>query len=238
MTATAHILADGARDLFELVPIILFVVLGIVVHSIKKRAARRAWEAQRQRPEQRPGQPAQSARQVTREQAGYGQRPQDGGQPQPGRPQPGQTARPAGPPPAPPPRPDLELAREALRSMGLIVEQPTQRAPQADQPVALTPVEPQTIRVEEELKLQRRRERKLDAQRRKRLAPRKVPEADSAAIEGRILKVRPGQEAAHDVATGVIVDLSRAESLRRAIIFHEIFSAPKALREGKEMWDV
>ena len=234
MTATAHILADGARDLFELVPIILFVVISIVVGILRKSAAQKAGQARRSHAEQ-------EGREQPARRDGYariGQVPQAGRQPQPGRPHPGGTARPAGPPPAPPPRPDLELARETLRSMGLIVEQPTQQAPQAGQPVTLTPVEPQPIRVEEELRVQRRRERKLDADRRKRLAPRKVPEADSAAIEGRILHVRPGQEAAQDVPTGVIVDLSRADRARRAIIFHEIFSAPKALREGKEMWDV
>ena len=65
-----------------------------------------------------------------------------------------------------------------------------------------------------------------------------MPEADSAAIKGTILQVRPSQEAAHDLPTGPAVNLSSPERARRAIIFHEIFSAPKALRQGKEMWDV
>lgn len=33
------------------------------------------------------------------------------------------------------------------------------------------------------------------------------------------------------------VDLSRRSQARQAIIYHEIFSPPKALRTGKEMWD-
>ena len=224
MTATAHILADGARDLFELVPIILFVVIGIVVGIIRKSAAHKAEQARRSRAEQPPKQPDRAARQ-----AGYARVGQ-------ARPQPGRTARPPGPPPAPPIGPDMELAQQALRAMGLIPAGP--QPSEAGQPVVLTPVEPASIRVEEELKLQRRRQRDLEAHRRKRLAPRKATEAHFAAIEGRILQVRPDQEAQQDLPTGPVVNLSSAERARRAIIFHEIFSAPKALRQGKEMWDV
>lgn len=228
MTATLHILARGARDLFELVPIILFVVISIVVGIIRKSAAQKAEQARRSGAEQPPKQPDRAARQ-----AGHARSGQTGQ----AHPQPGRTTRPPGPPPAPPPIGlDVELAQQALRAMGLIPAGP--QPSEAGQPVVLTPVEPASIRVEEELKLQRRRQRDLEAQRRKRLASRKVPEADSAAIEGRILQVRPDQEAAHDLPTGPAVNLSSAERARRAIIFHEIFSAPKALRQGKEMWDV
>lgn len=35
-----------------------------------------------------------------------------------------------------------------------------------------------------------------------------------------------------------MVDLGRADEARRAIIYHEILSPPKALREGGEMWEL
>ena len=33
------------------------------------------------------------------------------------------------------------------------------------------------------------------------------------------------------------INLSSHSQARRAMLYHEIFSAPKALRSGKEMWD-
>ncbi len=209
MTAALHILARGEGDVIELAVIVLIVVVSIVVSIIKKVAASRAEEARRQRPQQA----------------------------QPRRPQPGRTAGPAGPPPAPPQiGPDVEMAQQALRAMGLIPARP--QPYEAEEAVVLTPVEPESIRVGEELELEHRRQRGQEAQRRKRLAARKVPEADSSTIEGTILHVRPSQEPGVTAWTGPSVDLSSPARARRAIIFHEIFSAPKALRQGKEMWDV
>jgi hypothetical protein len=34
------------------------------------------------------------------------------------------------------------------------------------------------------------------------------------------------------------LNLDNVQQARRAIVFHEIFSAPKALRKGSEMWDL
>lgn len=231
MTAALYILARGGSDLFELVPIILFIVISIVVGIIQKRA-RKAQEDQRFRAQQRPPEaPARAVRQVPHTRTGQTHRP-----PQRGRPQPGRTARPAGPPPVPPLEPGVEMAQQALRAMGLIPAEP--EPSRAEQLVELTPAEPEPVRVEEELQMQRRRQEKLEAQRGKRLAAPKVPEADSAVIKGRTLQDRPDQEPGAGAATGPSVDLSSPERARRAIIFHEIFSAPKALRQGKEMWDV
>ena len=36
----------------------------------------------------------------------------------------------------------------------------------------------------------------------------------------------------------VDLDLTEADQARRAILYHEILSAPKSLRVGKEMWDL
>ncbi len=43
-----------------------------------------------------------------------------------------------------------------------------------------------------------------------------------------------------EVAAGpaVQIDLSAREAARQAIVFHEIFSAPKALRKETEMWEM
>jgi hypothetical protein len=231
MTAALYILARGVDDLFELVPIILVAAIAIVVSIIKKVAARKAEEAQRQHRQRPPEASAQGVRQVTHPRSGQTHRP-----PQHSRPQPGRTAGPAGPPTPPPIEPEVELAQQALRAMGLIPAEPQPSG--AEQLVVLTPAEPASVRVEEELEVQRRRQSKLKAQRHKRLAAPKVPEADSAVIKGRTLQVRPSQEPAVTAWTGPSVDLSSPEKARRAIIFHEIFSAPKALRQGKEMWDV
>ena len=217
MTAALYILARGDGDGFELVMIVLIVVVMFVVSIIKKVAASRAEEARRERPQQRPQQQPR--------------------QQQPRRPEPGRTARPAGPPPAPPQvSPDVEMAQQALRAMGLIPARP--QPSEVEEAVVLTPAEPESVRVGEELEQEHRRQRSAEAQRRKRLARRKVPEAHLAAIEGTILQVRPGQGPRVTVPTGPSVDLSSAARARRAIVFHEIFSAPKALRQGKEMWDV
>lgn len=240
MTAALDILADGVEDLFEFFFFVVIAVIFAVVSIIKKLGARRAEEARRrilqqrsqQRPQQQPKQPARRAPQATGVQAGR--------QPQPHRPQPQpgvRPARPAGPPPAPPQiGPDMELAQQALRAMGLMPARP--QPSKAEEPIMLTPAEPESVRVDEALRQERRRQRDAEAQRRKRLASPRVAEADSAAIESRILKVHPGQGDAQDLPTGPAVDLSSADRARRAIVFHEIFSAPKALRRGKEMWDV
>ena len=46
-----------------------------------------------------------------------------------------------------------------------------------------------------------------------------------------------GQTEQPAVRTLLEVDLSRRSQARQAMIYHEIFSSPKALRSGKEMWD-
>ena len=98
----------------------------------------------------------------------------------------------------------------------------------------------QTVRVSEELRLRQQRQTQLEADRQKRLATRISPESDTKAIEARLVSVRP---AAADTAprriseVGVVLQLNTPAEAKRAIIMNEIFSPPKALRKGGEMWD-
>jgi len=99
----------------------------------------------------------------------------------------------------------------------------------------------EVVRVRQELHLQKQRRGKLEAQRRRRMSALGPPEADTAAREPRLRSIRP---AAADVAqpaptfvAGAGISLLRPGEARKAIIMHEILSAPKALRQDAEMWD-
>ncbi|MBL7222208.1 MAG: hypothetical protein ISS69_19010 [Phycisphaerae bacterium] len=81
----------------------------------------------------------------------------------------------------------------------------------------------QTVRVSEELQLRQKRQAQLEKDRQKRLGVRTSPESDTAPRQ--ISEV------------GVILNLQTPADAQRAIILHEIFSPPKALRQGGEMWD-
>ena len=69
-------------------------------------------------------------------------------------------------------------------------------------------------------------------------------EADTAAIEARLVSIRPAVrrdeitvEAIKPVA-GVTVDLTDRRRAREAIVFHEILSPPKGIRSQPEMWEM
>lgn len=55
-----------------------------------------------------------------------------------------------------------------------------------------------------------------------------------ARIAPRAARMPPGQRQVQPAAG---VAFGNVQQVRRAIIYHEIFSPPKALREGQEMWD-
>lgn len=112
------------------------------------------------------------------------------------------------------------------------------------------PPEPEMMRVTDELRHEQERRQRGELQRRRRMAARQSPEADTGAIEGRLVHVRPKTAAPAAPALGadparlgqpagaaVQVNLSDPEEARRAIIFHEILAQPKALRRAPEMWD-
>ena len=86
---------------------------------------------------------------------------------------------------------------------------------------------------------QQRRLRMIQQQRATRLVADVPSEADTAAIEARLLSIDSARrEGVVRDRAAVTVDLHHREQLRKAIIYHEIFSPPKALRQGAEMWDM
>ena len=102
------------------------------------------------------------------------------------------------------------------------------------------PAAEQTVRVSEELHLRQQRQAQLDGDRQQRLASRKSPESDTNAIEARLVSVRPDQgdtSPGRISKVGVILQLKTRDDAQKAIIMHEIFSPPKALRKGREIWD-
>jgi hypothetical protein len=121
-------------------------------------------------------------------------------------------------PPAPP-RPPIEaLAEQARRVFG--VRQAPQAVPQAEQELVLEPAEAKPVR---------HVRRRAKATRRK---PGGLAEAGPAGTEARQpppAQVGPTRE--------VALDLSRLDAARRAIIYHEVFSGPKALRGEPEPWE-
>ena len=100
--------------------------------------------------------------------------------------------------------------------------------------------EEQAVRVSQELRMRQQREAQLEAERQRRLAARQSPQSDSNAIEARLVSVRPAEAetAVRQISEiGVILQLDTPAEAQRAIVMHEIFSPPKALRQGGEMWD-
>ena len=124
--------------------------------------------------------------------------------------------------------------RQQTRARARRTVQPTRPAP----PPAPQPE--QGVRVSEELRLRQQRQVKLDKDRQKRLTSRASPESDTNAIEARLVSVHPAQgdtPPGQISKVGVIPGLRTLDDARKAIILHEIFSPPKALRKGGEMWD-
>lgn len=98
----------------------------------------------------------------------------------------------------------------------------------------------QQVRVGEELRRQQERRSREDRHRQERLAEYQPPESDAAAIADRIVTVQPKLSVAvvEEHEQGELqVNLSDAAAARSAILFSEILSRPKALRESDEMWD-
>ncbi len=95
-------------------------------------------------------------------------------------------------------------------------------------------------RVEQELQRLRIRQQKLEAQRAKRLSLRGEPYNETTqAIETRVLHVPAAQmETAQAAGPATGLHLMDPHQAKAAIVFHEIFSPPKALRGEAEMWDM
>ncbi len=239
MIGELNILAVGDfGDMITLIFVIIVVALSILAKLgekwMRRQAEQKAEEARRQREAR--GEPARTDEPLT------GPRPQPPrrrAQPLPmqrraselPQPPPGQRRQPTPPPHRTPYQPAPQPTPEPVEF------EPVEFEPVELEPVELEPVEPTPARrparraqkprristAEDEIAQLQSRLRKLEGLHQKRLAARKPTEADTT----RAMRER----------LGPLVDLSNFDRARVAIVFHEIFSPPKALREGGEVWD-
>jgi len=129
------------------------------------------------------------------------------------------------------PQPVLKPVAPAGRPQAARPAPPSaRRAQQRQQPRART--------VEEEIGRLREHLRKLERLRADRMEVETPLEADTAAIEARLLRIHPAIITPSASGRGLGVDLSDLAAARSAIVYHEIFSPPKALREGPETWEL
>jgi len=118
------------------------------------------------------------------------------------------------------------------------------RRPQAPRPAPLPtrahrqPQQSRPRTVEEEIGPLQAHMRKLEQLRARRMEMEAPPEADLAAIEARLLRIKPPPIATAPSGQRLQVNLVDLAAARSAIIYHEILSPPKALREGPEMWEL
>jgi len=207
-----------AKTNIDVIGLVIFVVIAAVASLFQWLAKQRQEEKRKQQ---------QSAAKGAGEQA---ERPGQGAQP-------GQ-----------PPRQVAQLTRQMPRAQ----RQAGQRMQPPPPPIRTKPKPPRPVVLEdrpedlgagaiEAQKRQAARLRKQEQQRHRRLAARKSPEADTAAIEAHLLHIRPG--AGPDDGQGISylapeLNLAQRDALRRAILYHEIFSPPKALRQDRELWEI
>ena len=135
-----------------------------------------------------------------------------------------------------------EAAR--LRTAGPLAARP-QQPPRPQQQLIPTIRPPQPAaaaaavgaNIEQEMdRLQQRRD-SLEQLSSKRLSMLSPAEADTAAISARLVSIRPGQADLREHVARSLVELNDPATARAAIMFHEIFSLPKAMRHEAEMWD-
>ena len=197
-------LAKGADDLWQIIPLLIFVVIGVIGGIAKKAMARREEQQRRQLPREEPVGPQETAQPQEREVAS---RPPAIGQ----------------------------IPRQG-QAVGTPLE-PTYSRLRRPQPVAVAvgreaPPAPQEAR---RLQQQRMLQRGVRVQTHQQ--PMVAPLAEPVAAHHRVA------EAQEPVASGVPVvlaglNLKDAQELRRAIVCHEIFARPLALRVGPQMWDL
>lgn len=119
---------------------------------------------------------------------------------------------------------------------------PRQAAQRFARPQSIVPqraVAQDEISVDEEVRSRQRRRKLLDQKQQERLSARQPTEADTAAIESRLLSIKPATiEPAQQLARPRIrVDLRAPQNAREMMIYHELLSPPKALRTDPESWE-
>jgi hypothetical protein len=104
------------------------------------------------------------------------------------------------------------------------------------------PQEEDEDRVADDLRQERERRRRKDLERQQRLAAYRPDEADTAAIEKRLVSVRSpliddttGQM--QQAAGGLQMNLKNPSAARNAVVMHEILGPPKALQNEQTLWE-
>jgi len=220
MTTIPEILAES-DGYIQVIGLVVLLILGAVASLIQKLAEKR----QQQRAEQARLRQAQRSPQAVPEAS------------QP--PAPAGEARPAARrQPAEPPRltPAEQIARAMQEALGITVQVP------AAEP---SPSRSASRQISDLERARRRAvaKRREALQRRKKKKKRSASEGlhPSPGVEhtpGRLVPSvdEASRESQAPQPTGL--NLRDAEQAKRAIIYHEIFSTPKALREGPEMWEL
>ncbi|MFP3936702.1 MAG: hypothetical protein ACLFVW_00080 [Phycisphaerae bacterium] len=244
MNITPDILAQGEGAEWVQVVFVLLVVAASAIWSwLRKTAERRADEEDLQRRRQQQGQQGASGEQADqkrykpippRQQQSPAHREQR-------RPAPTaqQQQRPLQPPPRPAPQAQSQTP-EALRAAQTVRQQ--QLANMRQQEAERRRRQREAIRQQQQKQLELKRRRHA-VQQRTATRRRKTASKSSAGLAklrgltgmGGRSSTRPaGQEGPRSFG----VSLGSTADARRAMVYHEIFSRPKALRRGPELWDI
>jgi hypothetical protein len=236
VTFPANILGDAdVGGWIELLIFLGFLVISGVTAIIRKAMEKRADEEELQ--ERRQQQP--QARQATQQQ------PERRYRPIPPREVSTPTAAPRRqPPPRPQPqagrvqRPEVPRALQAARAARQREAQARQRQAQArklqQQRQDIRRQKQQQARLQQQ-QAQRQRQAVAGKRAARSASPRHLAKLRGLTGLGGRRTSRPGQGTA---AKGFVVRLAGSADARRAMVYHEIFSRPKALRRGPELWDM
>ncbi len=210
MTITANIpLAEGNWDsISELLVIVVFLVIA-GIGAIAKKIRETQEEQKAKRAEQ-----------------GFAERDEETQAPRRTQPRETPQARSAGE--------ALQMLRERRRADKIhgksrsAYEQPVKRTPAPPQPVVELQRTPPAAPITVNRIAKRRRRMQIEEQAKRDLTKRRLQPV-----------TMPPATAAVEPATTeqTFTGLNSANALRQAILYHEIFSAPKALRKEPEMWD-
>lgn len=209
MTHPWHMLAEGSDldKLIQFLPWLAILVIGFIIKMVTSAARQKQAQEQKKRWDEIDGERAEAQRQQPQRQASQ---PQTGSSPQPQR--------------TPHPSPAEQVIQTLRQAMGIPDQPPGASGPQ---PAVLQPAgAPAAAQVQ-----RRRRPSRGRTQGEPELQVARLSEPGPA----RIAEEAPGP--GPTPPAGIGLDLTDAERARQAIIYHEVFSAPKALRKGTEMWD-
>jgi uncharacterized membrane protein len=155
--------------------------------------------------------------------------------------------------PAPPPVPRTPMPTQSQSPQAIRTESPGRRQ-RMEQPALPTKRRqvynvPQTAatrpsisslgdEVDEEVLRQQRHLEEKQAQRDQRLAARMPSEADTSAIEARLLHIRKADVAVMEVEREIEVDLTELDQLTMAVVYAEVLSPPVAIRQAPPLWEM